>query len=108
VVNVVVETPRGARAKCAYDPDFGAFTYSKRMTWGLTDRLGLPAFDAGSEWRRTGRYDVAFILPSPRASHRVRAPVALGHRGRYASLVARGARRIMMLPLFLALAPTTH
>lgn len=35
VANVVVETPRGARAKFAFDPEIGAFTYSKPMTWGL-------------------------------------------------------------------------
>jgi inorganic pyrophosphatase len=46
VANVVVETPRGARAKFAFDPEFATFTYSKPMTWGLafpTDWGFLPS-----------------------------------------------------------------
>jgi inorganic pyrophosphatase len=35
-VNVVVETPRGARAKFAFDPVLGAFVMSKPLTLGLT------------------------------------------------------------------------
>src|SRR5690606_3902006 len=46
IANAVVETPRGARAKFAFDADLGAFVYSKPMTWGLaypTDWGFLPS-----------------------------------------------------------------
>lgn len=35
-VNVVVETPRGSRAKFSYDPDLKAFSLSKSLLTGLT------------------------------------------------------------------------
>jgi inorganic pyrophosphatase len=35
-VYVVVETPRGARAKLTYDPELGVFTLSKSLMAGLT------------------------------------------------------------------------
>jgi inorganic pyrophosphatase len=35
-VNVVVETPRGARAKLTYDPDLRVFVLSKSLMAGLT------------------------------------------------------------------------
>jgi inorganic pyrophosphatase len=35
-VYVVVETPRGSRAKFDYDPKLGAFTLSKSLLTGLT------------------------------------------------------------------------
>ncbi len=35
-VNVVVETPRGSRAKFSYDPDLEAFILSKSLLTGLT------------------------------------------------------------------------
>ena len=35
-VHVVVETPRGSRAKLAYDPKLDAFTLSKSLLTGLT------------------------------------------------------------------------
>jgi inorganic pyrophosphatase len=35
-VHVVIETPRGARAKLKYDPDLKAFTLSKSLMLGLT------------------------------------------------------------------------
>lgn len=34
--HVVIETPRGSRAKLAYDPKLGAFTLSKSLLAGLT------------------------------------------------------------------------
>jgi inorganic pyrophosphatase len=46
-VRVVIETPRGSRAKLAYDPELKAFTLSKippRRT-DLSARLGLCALD---------------------------------------------------------------
>jgi inorganic pyrophosphatase len=35
-VRVVIETPRGSRAKLAYDPELEAFTLSKSLLIGLT------------------------------------------------------------------------
>jgi hypothetical protein len=35
-VRVVIETPRGSRAKLAYDPELEAFTLSKSLLVGLT------------------------------------------------------------------------
>jgi|SRR5581483_10775841 len=35
-VHVVVETPRGSRAKLDFDPELGAFTLSKSLLTGLT------------------------------------------------------------------------
>jgi inorganic pyrophosphatase len=35
-VHVVIETPRGSRAKFAYDPQFETFTLSKSLLVGLT------------------------------------------------------------------------
>jgi inorganic pyrophosphatase len=35
-VRVVIETPRGSRAKLAYDPELEAFTLSKSLLTGLT------------------------------------------------------------------------
>jgi len=35
-VHVVVETPRGSRAKFAYDPKLKAFTFTKALLTGLT------------------------------------------------------------------------
>jgi len=35
-VHVVVETPRGSRAKFAYDPKLDSFTLSKSLLTGLT------------------------------------------------------------------------
>ena len=35
-VHVVIETPRGGRAKLKYDPELKAFTLSKSLMLGLT------------------------------------------------------------------------
>jgi inorganic pyrophosphatase len=35
-IHVVVETPRGSRAKLTYDPDLGVFVLSKSLMAGLT------------------------------------------------------------------------
>ena len=35
-VHVVVETPRGSRAKLEFDPKLGAFTLAKPLLAGLT------------------------------------------------------------------------
>ena len=35
-VRVVIETPRGSRAKFSYDPEFQTFTLSKSLLAGLT------------------------------------------------------------------------
>ena len=35
-INVVIETPRGSRAKFSYDPDLKAFSLSKSLLTGLT------------------------------------------------------------------------
>jgi inorganic pyrophosphatase len=45
-IHVVVETPRGSRAKFAYDPKLEGFALSKSLLTGLylSPRLGLCAF----------------------------------------------------------------
>jgi inorganic pyrophosphatase len=49
-VRVVVETPRGSRAKIAYDPEIGAFTFSRALPAGIAfpfDFGFVPATRAG-------------------------------------------------------------
>ena len=48
-VHVVVETPRGSRAKFAYDPKLETFALTKSLLdrTDLSARLGLRSFDQG-------------------------------------------------------------